>query len=227
METDRRGLITGVLIGIVLVLAASPPVSDRLGYTPPLGIGGLFSEGHEAGGTAVQLLPGAPALGISGEPASPDDPWREWLADERTCPGGDDRTASPDAQVHVMVCLVNFARIRQGVQPLALSGVLNVASAAKAMDIVRCRDFSHAACGKDPNQVAIDIGYSGSFGENIYAADDPVAAPKDALDAWLNSPHHRENLFHPEWRTTGVGVLRGADLGDIQDGTVWVNEFGV
>ena len=55
----------------------------------------------------------------------------------------------------------------------------------------------------------------------------PLMAPRPAVDAWLNSPGHRENLFQPDWRTVGISLLPGATLDDIEDGVVWVNHFGV
>jgi uncharacterized protein YkwD len=57
-------------------------------------------------------------------------------------------------------------------------------------------------------------------------------SPRVAIDRWLNSDGHRENLFRPEWRTTGVALLPHAtahwDKNDttIRDGIVWVNQFG-
>lgn len=52
-------------------------------------------------------------------------------------------------------------------------------------------------------------------------------APRVALDRWLNSPGHRENLFRPEWRTIGIALLPGADVERVRQGVIWVNEFGV
>jgi hypothetical protein len=47
-----------------------------------------------------------------------------------------------------------------------------------------------------------------------------------ALDGWLNSPHHRENLFRPEWRTQGIAVQKIAKFGRDRNMTLWVNQFG-
>jgi hypothetical protein len=33
------------------------------------------------------------------------------------------------------------------------------------------------------------------------------------LGGWLNSPHHRENLFRPEWRFQGIAVEKIAKFG--------------
>jgi len=37
-----RWLIVGLAVGTVLLIAVSPPISDRFGYEPPFGIGRYF-----------------------------------------------------------------------------------------------------------------------------------------------------------------------------------------
>ena len=44
----------------------------------------------------------------------------------------------------------------------------------------------------------------GSWGENIELRPGPFAAARVAADGWLNSEHHRENLFDP--RSTEQGI---------------------
>jgi len=125
-----------------------------------------------------------------------------------------------------MLCLINSARRRQRLAPLTLSPVLNAAARAKAQDIAHCGRFEHDACGKPADKVARDAGYRGAFGENLYIAEGGFVLPRVALDQWLNSDGHRENLFRPQWRTTGVALLPGATVERIRDGVIWVNEFG-
>ena len=60
----------------------------------------------------------------------------------------------------------------------------------------------------------------------VDAAEGRWVAPRVAVDQWLNSPGHRENLFRPQWRTVGIGLLRDADFERFEDGVVWVNQFG-
>jgi hypothetical protein len=155
-----------------------------------------------------------------------DDAWRAWLAPESVCPGGGTVNGDPGAEFAAMGCLINYARQRQGVGTIAFSETLNTASMAKASDIVRCGVFEHAACGKPVNQVAVEAGYSGSFGENLYAAEGRLTAPRVALDGWLNSPEHRENLFRPEWQTGGIAALHGATFAQFHNAVIWVSEFG-
>ncbi len=205
-------LLAGLVVAVALILAVLGPAAAR--------------EPGETG-LKLELLPGLPTITIGEKSLYPeDDPWEGWLADEATCPRGEDAQAPPDVQVQVLYCLLNYAREQQGVGPVAPSSLLATTASAKARDIVLCHDFRHEACGKPAFQVADDVGYHGSIGENLYVAEGRLTAPRYALDTWLNSPPHRENLLQPEWRTTGIALLGGANFDDIEDGVVWVNHFG-
>lgn len=224
---SRGGLILGVLVGVSLLLAVSPPVRDRLGYELPFGLEGVFQRDSSPGALRFQPVPGGPSFTLGEQPLyARDDPWRDWLAHESTCPGGENAGPRAEVQVQVMLCLVNYARGRQGLQPLVLLPVLNNAAGAKAAAIARCGTFKHEACGQPADHAARALGYRRSFGENLYMAEGRFAAPRVALDGWLNSKGHRENLFRPEWRTIGIALLPEVDVEPVRDGTVWVNQFG-
>jgi uncharacterized protein YkwD len=177
--------------------------------------------------TKISLLPGLPSITVRRESLYwPNDQWKAYLADEKTCPGGE-RTDLPLAQqADVMVCLVNYARRKRRLDPLAVAAVLNGSSVAKAERIVRCKEFKHAACGQDPASDIRAAGYTAAFGENLYIADGRWGAPRVALDGWLNSPGHRQNLFRPEWRTQGIAVQKLDRFGPYRNAALWVNEFG-
>jgi uncharacterized protein YkwD len=220
-----RWFLLGLAVGALMLVAISPPVSSRLGYDAPFGIGELFDDPPST--TGVQLFPGGPKLTTFQEPLyAPDDPWKDWLAPESACPHAEDATRPAAQQVHATLCLLNYARRRQALGPLKLSALLSRTSDAKAADMVRCDKFAHEPCGMPANQAALEAGYRGSFGENIYIAEGRFITPRVAVDRWLNSPHHRENLFRPEWRTVGIGRLAGARVERFEDGVIWVNEFG-
>jgi uncharacterized protein YkwD len=155
-----------------------------------------------------------------------NDPWLAWIAPENVCPGSEAIDQPATDEIATMLCLINYARARERLTTLVLTPQLNWASAMKGEDIARCRRFEHAACGKAANQVVIDAGYTGSFGENLFANESAVTAPRDAIDGWLNSPEHRENLFRAEWRTAGLAAIRGAAFDSYQDAVIWVSEFG-
>jgi uncharacterized protein YkwD len=47
-----------------------------------------------------------------------------------------------------------------------------------------------------------------------------------ALDRWLNSPHHRENLLSASWTEQGIALLDAKAFSYGKDAAVWVSEFG-
>ncbi len=154
------------------------------------------------------------------------DPWAAYLAPERVCPGGGRTDLSVVAQDRVMVCLLAYARAQAGLKPLPVVYLLNRSSVLKAMDIVRCSEFSHTACGKPFATVFEEVGYSGSTGENIAWADARSGSPLAIVSGWLNSPHHRENLFSRDWTEQGVALVPATSFLGAARAQVWVNEFG-
>jgi uncharacterized protein YkwD len=170
----RRNGIPVLVIGAILFLGL---IVCRHHYTlSPIGIG---LSRHEA-----QLYP-------------PNDHWAAFLPAPETCPGSTDPSASTAAAEGAMICALNYARVRDGLSALPVSPLLQRSARLKALDIIRCQDFSHAACGKNPRAVADEVGYPNvDWGENIYAGPGPFAAARVGADAWLNSPHHRENHIH-------------------------------
>ena len=155
-----------------------------------------------------------------------DDPWQVYLADEQTCPHGEDASAPLSAQAQTMVCLIDFARAKRGLGSLRVSAFLSIAARLKGEAIEKCRVFAHAPCGGDAHDVADQAGYVGGWGENLYIADGRYGAPRVALDGWLNSPGHRDNLFRPEWRVHSLYVAKLASFPGFHDPTLWVSEFG-
>ena len=173
------------------------------------------------------LAPGERALTLStGSLYARNDPWKAYLAGESVCPGGE-RTDLPVArQVATVACLINFARQRRGLRGLVVLPVLNGASIKKAKAIIRCGNFAHNPCGGDWTSAVRSTGYGGLFGENLYIAGGPWGAPRVAVDAWLNSASHRENLFGPEWREQGLTLLSMASFADYRDMSLWVSVLG-
>ncbi len=152
--------------------------------------------------------------------------WRQYLASEQVCPGGERTDLSPRRQVQAVACLLNFARERRGLPRLAVVSILNGASATKGRQILRCHRFAHNPCGGDWAASIRATGYTGSFGENLYLASGPFAAPRPAVDAWLNSAPHRRNLFRADWREQGLAVVSVRKFGGSGRVVVWVNVLG-
>jgi uncharacterized protein YkwD len=156
----------------------------------------------------------------------PNDPWKAYLAPERACPHGEDRTRPVEAQAQTMICLLNWARRRRGLRPLANHPLLARAAAFKARDIVACGDFAHEACGKPSDAVVAEAGFTpNGWGENIYAGPRAFGSPRVAADGWLNSTGHRENLFRSDWTHQGVALLPLRSFDGQPDVAIWVSHF--
>ncbi len=98
------------------------------------------------------------------------------------------------------------------------------------MSIKSCADFSHTPCGK-PFAATFDaVGYAGpvstSYGENIAWGAGAAGAARVVVSGWLNSPHHRENLFSPDWTEQGIAVLPVPNFLGSKNVEIWVSEFG-
>jgi uncharacterized protein YkwD len=205
-----------------------PPVLLLVAIAVAAGIAGAWFLVSLARSSPVGPAPlTGPTATSADEPLyRPDDPWRAYLADEQTCPGGEDASLSPQRQVDTMVCLIDYARAHVGLTRLPVSATLSRSARLKGEEILRCGVFAHSPCGDDPGAGVRGLGYSGAFGENLYVADGPFAAPRVALDHWLNSPEHRENLLRPLWRVQSVYVVKVASFREYRDGEVWVSHFG-
>lgn len=152
--------------------------------------------------------------------------WRGYLASERTCKGGERTDLPPASQASTLACLVNWARARRGLRPLAVVAVLNHAARTKAEAIVRCHAFEHDPCGGGAFANVRAAGYAGAAGENLYMAQGRWGAPRVVLDGWLNSPAHRHTLFGRAWRTQGFALATQPDAAGDGRVAVWVSVFG-
>jgi uncharacterized protein YkwD len=155
-----------------------------------------------------------------------NDPWKAYLADEQTCPNAEDLNAPLHEQALTMICLINHARRGRGLAELPVSAQLSASVQLKGAEIIRCKVFAHAPCGGDAHDVADQAGFTGAWGENLYISDGRWGAPRPALDGWLNSPGHRENLFRPGWQVQSVYVVKLDSFPGFKSPTLWVSEFG-
>jgi hypothetical protein len=93
-SSSHGRLVVGLLIGIVLVLVLTRPLADRL----------VLGEGPSTG-LRLELFPGSPGITLGEVSLYPEnDAWSAWLADEETCPRGEDTAASATVQVQVLLC---------------------------------------------------------------------------------------------------------------------------
>ena len=154
------------------------------------------------------------------------DPWSAYLAPASACKGGTDEVS----QERAMVCLLNWARAQRGLKPLPVVYPLNRSSVLKALAIESCSDFSHTPCGKPFSATFDAVGYQGpvstAYAENIAWGAGAAGSARVVVSGWLNSPHHRENLFSPEWKEQGIAMLPVPSFLGSKDVEIWVSEFG-
>lgn len=122
-----------------------------------------------------------------------------------------------------VIRLTNEKRIQNGLAPLSQNSVLSQAAQAKGADMLTKDYWAHVAPdGTQPWKFFIDSGYRYRYaGENL-ARDFQNAS--SAVDAWMNSPSHKENLLSSKYKEIGIAVVEG-DLAGV-DTTIIVQFFG-
>lgn len=122
-----------------------------------------------------------------------------------------------------VIRLTNAQRVANGLQPLSENSVLDSAALAKGNDMLAKGYWAHfAPDGTSPWSFFLSFGYRYKYaGENL-ARD--FSNANDAVNAWMNSPTHRENILNPNYRDVGIGVVEGSLAG--ADTTIIVQFFG-
>jgi len=119
-------------------------------------------------------------------------------------------TLSSEAQT---VYLTNLARRERGLPPLRWNAQLSNAARWFSWDSVAQRPNPYCGhedtLGRWPGDRARLFGYLGTAGaENAFCGD---VTPQQAIDGWMQSEGHRENLLAPNWREVGLGYYRQPD----------------
>lgn len=119
--------------------------------------------------------------------------------------------------------LTNQKRQEAGLPPLKLDPVLSQAAKNKGEDMLAKDYWAHVSPdGVEPWKFFLDAGYKYRYaGENL-ARDFSDAA--SAVEAWMASPSHRENMLSPKYEEIGIAVVEG-DLAGV-DTTLIVQFFG-
>jgi hypothetical protein len=122
-----------------------------------------------------------------------------------------------------VIRLTNTQRVANGLGALTENSTLDGAALAKGNDMLAKGYWAHfAPDGTSPWSFFLKFGYKYKYaGENL-ARDFPDAA--SAINAWMNSPSHKENILNPNYREIGIGVVEGNLAG--ADTTVIVQFFG-
>ena len=125
--------------------------------------------------------------------------------------------------VEEVVRLTNEKRAENGLSPLSMNQQLVSGATAKGADMLARDYWAHVAPdGTQPWKFFTDAGYKYRYaGENL-ARDFTNAG--SAVEAWMASPSHRENLLSSKYSEIGIAVVEGDLAG--ADTTVIVQFFG-
>lgn len=107
-----------------------------------------------------------------------------------------------------LVQLVNQERESAGLNLLSENDKLDWAAYFKAEDMIKNQYFNHTSpSGVTPWYWFKKAGYNYKLaGENLAIG---FYDSKEAIDAWLASPSHRQNLLNPKYTEVGTAVLNG------------------
>lgn len=122
-----------------------------------------------------------------------------------------------------VVNLTNIKRAENGVEELTVNEDLSAAAYKKALDMIENNYWSHVSpSGVEPWSFFNSAGYEYRYaGENL-ARD--FSSSTSAVDAWMASPSHRDNLLSTKYQEIGIAVIEG-DLNGA-DTTIIVQLFG-
>jgi uncharacterized protein YkwD len=149
------------------------------------------------------------------------------------CAGADLVPAADNvaAMGQATLCLLNQQRAASGIGPLVENAALSSASTGYSQRMVAQGFFAHES---PDGGTLVDrltaAGYLGDddawvVGENIGWGQASLATPRSMVDAWMNSPGHRENLLSADYTEVGLGLALGTPA-DQTWGATYTTDFG-
>lgn len=128
-----------------------------------------------------------------------------------------------DIRAEELLTYTNQKRQENGLSPLGLDEKLSQAAYNKALDMFNKDYWAHTAPdGATPWKFVIDAGYSYVVaGENLAKN---FGYSKDVVEAWMNSPTHKDNILKAEYNDIGYAIVDGKLQGE--ETTLVVQMFG-
>ncbi len=122
-----------------------------------------------------------------------------------------------------VIRLTNLKREESGLKDVTENSDLDRAAKAKGLDMLSKGYWAHVAPdGTQPWDFFKSVGYKYRYaGENL-ARD--FSNSSSAVEAWMASPSHRENMLSDRYKEIGVAVVDGSLNG--KDATIIVQLFG-
>lgn len=129
---------------------------------------------------------------------------------------------------------LNAIRRSHGLKPLRYNAQLSAAAAAHSETMGRKGFFAHespdgSAFWKRVQRFYGKAGFrTWTVGENLLWSS-PDIEPRRALEMWMDSPGHRQNILAPDWREIGIAAVHFSAapgvFGD-REVTIVATEFG-
>jgi hypothetical protein len=122
-----------------------------------------------------------------------------------------------------LLALTNQKRIEKGLKPLSLNQQLSSAAVSKAQDMFSKDYWAH----NSPDGLTPWVFIKGAGYDYIYAGENLArgfSSAPDVVNAWMNSPGHRDNILSPNYTEIGFAVMPGKLTGD--ETILVVQEFG-
>jgi len=128
-----------------------------------------------------------------------------------------------DITVEKLFTLTNEQRQKKGLNNLSYNDKLSNAAAKKANDMFAKNYWAHyGPDGESPWDFILDSGYKYEYaGENLAKN---FLFSSGVINAWMNSPTHRENILKPEYSEVGFAIVNGILNGE--ETTLVVQMFG-
>ncbi len=156
------------------------------------------------------------------------------LPEETEVVGCDGQSVRLDGKKAELLRLHNEERTEHGAPALCAHPQLEAAAQAHAEDMLERGFYEHVTPeGVDPGQRISRAGYPwATYGENNnrvwgdFAGEPGRKELGKAVESWMNSPGHRENLLNPAFREIGFGLSTGRYAPERGTTTMYVADFG-
>jgi uncharacterized protein YkwD len=152
------------------------------------------------------------------------------LAPGKRCANQTNSGLSNNEQERIMRCMFNYARVRVGLYALRGSSLLQTSSDAKSVDMRRCNQFSHYACGRSQAYHFHRVGYTScrtwGVGENIAWGTGSSGTVHSIMRSWLHSDPHRHAILSSRYRDLGVGLRKARSFQGRSRASIWTAHFG-
>ncbi len=158
----------------------------------------ISTQPEPAPNPAVDSVPPSPAPNPTPAPATQPTTESQWTAVEQR-----------------VFELTNVERVKAGLHPLRREDELHDSARAQSADMIARHFFDHTnPSGESPSDRIGRIARRliGTAGENLWTGTGASFASNPDLanvivQAWMHSPHHRENILRPDFTHLGVGVV--------------------